>query len=53
MWTGLILFRIGPVAHHCEHDNEPSFLYKMLRISWVGEQLVVSQEGLSYMELDV
>jgi hypothetical protein len=33
----------------CEHDNEPLGFHKMLGISCAANQLLASQEGISYM----
>jgi hypothetical protein len=37
------------MASSWEHDDE--WFHKMLRISWLPEQLLASQEGLSSVEL--
>jgi hypothetical protein len=51
MWTGWIWLRIGASGGFFWAYHSTFGFHKMLRNCWVAEELVVSQEGLSSMEL--
>lgn len=50
MLTGVMWFRVGPVAGCCGHKRNVGF-YKIWTISWVAEQCLASQKGLWCMRL--
>jgi len=40
------------VTGSCEHGNKISGFHKMQEMSWLGEELLASQEGFCSMELN-